>query len=401
MTMQSLRELYRIGFGPSSSHTMGPASAAISFRQKHPQAQGFSVLLYGSLAATGRGHGTDAVLLRMFAPHPTTIIWQPDQELPGHPNGMDLIAHDGGGCELGRWRGYSVGGGAVRAEGDGPAPGVYDLTSMVDILAWSAREAQPLWAYVIASEGTPILGYLAGCWQAMRRCLVRGLEAEGELPGGLRLQRRARRLVKRSGATRSSAVSAFALAIMEENAAGGEVVTAPTCGSCGIVPAVVARLQGELLIPDETVYQALATAGLVGNLVKTNASISGSEVGCQGEVGTACAMAAAAAAQLMGGNPWQIECAAEMGLEHHLGLTCDPVLGLVQMPCIERNALAATRALDCAELALCSDGKHRISFDEAVCAMAATGRDMHRKYRETAEGGLAALRPPPGWLMGS
>lgn len=399
--MQSLRELYRIGLGPSSSHTMGPASAAARFRQEHPAAERFTVVLYGSLAATGRGHGTDAVLLRMFAPHPTAIVWQPDQELPAHPNGMDLIAHGADGSELGRWRGYSVGGGAVRSEGEGPAPSIYGLRSMADILAWTAREGRPLWAYVIACEGDAVMEHIAGCWQAMRRSLVRGLEAEGELPGGLRLKRRARQLVQRAGARRSSAVSAFALAIMEENAAGGEVVTAPTCGSCGIVPAVVARLQGEHLIADEVVHRALATAGLVGNLVKTNASISGSEVGCQGEVGTACAMAAAAAAQLMGGDPSQIECAAEMGLEHHLGLTCDPVLGLVQMPCIERNALAATRALDCAELALCSDGKHRISFDEAVSAMAATGRDMHRKYRETAEGGLAALRAPPGWLMGS
>lgn len=399
--MQSLRELYRIGFGPSSSHTMGPATAAARFRQQHPQAARFRVVLYGSLAATGRGHGTDDVIMRMLAPIPTDIGWKPDVELPGHPNGMEFFAYDAAGAELGRWRGYSVGGGAIRAEGEAPAASVYPLTTMAGILDWTARQQQPMWAYVLQCEGDAILEHLASCWQAMRRCLLRGLEAEGELPGGLRLQRRARRLAARGGGTRSSAVSAFALAVMEENAAGAEVVTAPTCGACGIVPAVVARMQGELLLPDDLVLRALATAGLVGNLVKTNASISGSEVGCQGEVGTACAMAAAAVAQLHGGTPSQIECAAEMGLEHHLGLTCDPVLGLVQMPCIERNALAATRAMDCAELAMCSDGKHRISFDEAVQAMAATGRDMHRKYRETAEGGLAALRPPPGWLMGS
>jgi L-serine dehydratase len=272
---------------------------------------------------------------------------------------------------------------------------------MAGLLAWSASSGKPLWEYVLACEDAAIGEHLDSCWQAMRRCLARGLEAHGELPGGLRLARRARAMLARAHGVRAVTVSAYALAVMEENAAGGEVVTAPTCGACGVVPAVLARLQGDLLAPDRDIRLALATAGLVGNLVKHNASISGAEIGCQGEVGTACAMAAAAATQLLGGTPPQIEHAAEMALEHHLGLTCDPVLGLVQMPCIERNAFAATRALDCAELALCSEGQHRISFDEVVVAMKNTGRDMHRKYRETGEGGLAALRPDPAWLMGS
>jgi L-serine dehydratase len=250
-------------------------------------------------------------------------------------------------------------------------------------------------------EGEALRAHLAACWTAMRAAVARGLEADGELPGGLRLRRRARAMLARSRGVRAVTVAAFALATMEENAAGGTVVTAPTCGACGVVPAVLLRLQGDLLAPDARILDALATAGLIGGLVKRNASISGAEVGCQGEVGTACAMAAAAAAELLGGSPPQVEHAAEMALEHHLGLTCDPVLGLVQMPCIERNAFAATRALDCAELALCSDGRHRIGFDEVVAAMLATGRDMHRKYRETGEGGLAALRAEPAWLMGS
>jgi L-serine dehydratase len=399
--MQSLRELYRIGTGPSSSHTMGPALAARRFHDRFPAAAAIRAELFGSLAATGRGHGTDVALQRVFAPVPVDISWRPEEVPSFHPNGLELAAFDASAAELGRWRVYSVGGGALREEGEADPPSVYPITSMADLLAWSVASGLPLWEYVRTSEGEAVFAHLAECWEVMRRTLSRGLGIDGELPGGLRLKRRAKAMLARSRGVRALAVSAFALAVMEENAAGGEVVTAPTCGSCGVVPAVLARLQGDLMAPDREIHAALATAGLVGNLVKSNASISGAEVGCQGEVGTACAMAAAAATQLLGGTPAQIEYAAEMALEHHLGLTCDPVLGLVQMPCIERNAFAATRALDCAEFALCSDGSHRISFDDAVAAMKATGRDLHRKYRETGEGGLAALRPEPAWLMGS
>lgn len=380
---------------------MGPAAAAQRFAARFPQATRFTALLLGSLAATGRGHGTDVALQRMFAPRPVAITWRGDETPAFHPNGLELAAFDGADHELGRWRVYSVGGGALREEGEAEPPAVYTLSTMAGLLAWCATTGKPLWDYVLTCENPDIGDHLDLCWQTMKRTLARGLEASGELPGGLRLQRRARAMLARSRGVRAVTVSAFALAVMEENAAGGEVVTAPTCGACGVVPAVLARLQGDLLVPDKDIRHALATAGLVGNLVKRNASISGAEIGCQGEVGTACAMGAAAATQLLGGTPPQIEHAAEMALEHHLGLTCDPVLGLVQMPCIERNAFAATRALDCAELALCSDGQHRISFDEAVATMKRTGQDMHRKYRETGEGGLAAIRPDPAWLMGS
>jgi len=395
--MQSLRELYRIGVGPSSSHTMGPALAAARFAARFPQAASFRAVLLGSLAATGRGHGTDTALAHVFAPKPVAIDWRPGEEHPFHPNGLRLSALDAAGGVLGEWLVFSVGGGALREPGEAEPPAVYPYASMAEVLA----TGQPLHQLVRDCEGDGLWDHLAACWQVMRTCLGRGLAAEGELPGGLRLQRRARAMMARSRGVRAVAVSAFALAVMEENAAGGEMVTSPTCGSCGIVPAVLIRLQGDLMAPDSDLHDALATAGLVGNLVKRNASISGAEVGCQGEVGTACAMAAAAATQLLGGTPAQVEHAAEMALEHHLGLTCDPVLGLVQMPCIERNAFAATRALDCAELSLCGDGAHRISFDEAVAAMKATGRDLSRKYRETAEGGLAALRPTAAWMMGS
>jgi L-serine dehydratase len=398
--MQSLRDLYRIGIGPSSSHTMGPALAAVRFRERHPQATAFHADLLGSLAATGRGHGTDRALIQAFAPCPVDIGWHPDEVPAFHPNGLELSARDAGGRELARWRVYSVGGGALREEGEPEPAGLYRIGSMAELLAWCAANRRSISDHVRAVE-PEVLPHLAACWEAMRRCVVRGIAAEGELPGDLRLKRRAKSMLAQARGIRAVCVSAFALAVMEENAAGGEMVTAPTCGACGIVPAVLIRLQGDLMATDAVLHDALATAGMIGNLVKRNASISGAAIGCQGEVGTACAMAAGAATQLLGGTPAQIEHAAEMALEHHLGLTCDPVLGLVQIPCIERNAFAATRALDCAELALCSDGSHRISFDEAVATMKATGLDLHRKYRETGEGGLAALRPGPAWLMGS
>jgi L-serine dehydratase len=398
--MQSLRELYRIGTGPSSSHTMGPAIAAARFRARHPQAVRFQVDLLGSLAATGHGHGTDRALIQAFTPLPVDIRWHPEVEPKFHPNGLELLAYDAAGVELGRWRVFSVGGGALREEGEPEPPAVYEVTSMAELLAWCATQNKTMVDYVRARE-PEVFAHLATCWDAMRRCVGRGIAIDGELPGGLRLKRRARSMLAQARGIRAVSVSAFALAAMEENAAGNEMVTAPTCGASGIVPAVLVRLQGDLMAPDAVIHDALATAGMIGNLVKRNASISGAEIGCQGEVGTACAMAAGAATQLLGGSPSQIEHAAEMALEHHLGLTCDPVLGLVQIPCIERNAFAATRALDCAELALCSDGAHRISFDEAVMTMKTTGLDLHRKYRETSEGGLAAVKPGTAWLMGS
>jgi L-serine dehydratase len=399
--VHSLRNLYRIGVGPSSSHTLGPAAAAQRIRERQPTAVRWEVTLFGSLAATGRGHGTDRAIIAALAPQPVTFTWQPDIELPFHPNAMEFTALADGNRVLETWRVYSVGGGALREEGEADITPVYPLSTMAALLAWTVAKREPLWRYVEACEDDDIFTYLGTCWKAMCECARRGLMQDGELPGGLRLKRRSRALFERAGKIRAMRVAAYAIAIMEENAAGQEVVTAPTCGACGIVPAVLIQLQKDGMLTERTILEALATAGLVGNLVKHNASISGAEVGCQGEVGTACAMAAAAATQILGGTPQQIEHAAEMALEHHLGLTCDPILGLVQMPCIERNGFAATRALDCAELAMCSEGEHRISFDEVVVALRETGRDLHRKYRETGTGGLAVLRPDTVWLMGS
>jgi len=394
--MQSLRELYRIGQGPSSSHTMGPRKAAEAFGARNRSAAGFRVTLYGSLAATGKAHLTDAAITQALEGRDIEIIWKPDETLPAHPNAMEFQALDAAGASVSSWRVYSTGGGAIRAEGDPEPEAVYDLATFDEILAWTGRTGRTLWQYPDEREAAEIWEYLARVWKAMRESVERGLHTEGVLPGELHLGRKSRDCylkAKGSAAShqRTGFLSAYALAVAEENAAGGTIVAAPTCGSCGVLPAVLRYLQEVEQLPDDDILHALATAGLVGNLVKTNASISGAEVGCQGEIGTACAMAAAAAASLMGGTPAQTEYAAEMGIEHHLGLTCDPVAGLVQIPCIERNAYAATRAMDCAEYALLSDGRHRIAFDEVVAAMNETGRDLLRSYRETSAGGLAAV----------
>ncbi len=396
--MDSLLELFRIGAGPSSSHTLGPQRAAALLLERFPALARAHVILYGSLGATGRGHLTDRALERALAPRPVEVVFRPEVTLPRHPNGMDLTALDGAGQPLGALRAYSVGGGTVRLEGEpeaGRAP-AYDRSRMSEILAWSTETGRPLWQYAEEREGDALREHLARVWAAMREAIDRGIHAEGVLPGALHLPRKARSFFLkaqrcREPFQRGGLLSAYALAVSEENAAGGAVVTAPTCGSSGVVPAVLRYLQETLEASDVEIARALATAGLFGNIVKANASISGAEVGCQGEVGTACAMAAAAAAQLLGATPHQIEYAAEMGLEHHLGLTCDPVAGLVQIPCIERNAFAATRALDCADFALLSDGTHLVSFDEVTLALQQTGRDLMAAYRETALGGLAAV----------
>jgi len=410
--MESLRELYRIGSGPSSSHALGPQAAAVRFRQQHPTATAIEITLLGSLAATGKGHGTDKVLQRACAGLALRLIWLPEEVHPFHPNGLRLRAFDADLRELGTWEVFSVGGGALRSPGDPLPVQVYTQQSMADVLSWCATHAAPWSQLVQRSEDPEFELFISDIWAAMRRCMDRGLAAAGELPGGLGLQRKAASFAERGRATgsisenRGAWLSAFALAAMEENAMGGEVVTAPTCGACGVVPAVLRWLQLSRQLKDAQIHEALAIAGLVGNLVKQNGSISGAEVGCQGEVGTACAMAAAAACWIMGGTPEQCEYAAEMALEHHLGLTCDPILGLVQAPCIERNAFAATRAVDCADYALAGDGRHRISFDEVVEALVQTGHDLAAPYRETALGGLARVHrlPDPGtgdWRKGS
>lgn len=402
--MDSIKELYRIGAGPSSSHTMGPQNAAHKFLQRNPEAARFRVTLYESLASTGKGHLTDWAVHQVLGDTRCEILWKPDEKMPRHPNGMFFEALDNAGTVTDSWKVYSVGGGAIMAE-DEPrqsANKVYDLPDLASIMARCEDKGLTYWEYVTHCEGEGIWDFLAEIWQAMQSAVERGLSAQGVLPGSIGLRRQAWNYMARTKLAhktmhQTGKVTAYALAVSEENAAGGIIVTAPTCGSCGIVPAVLYYLRDTLHATDTDILRALATAGLIGNIIKHNASISGAEVGCQGEVGSACAMAAAAATQLMGGTVRQIEYAAEMGLEHHLGLTCDPVDGLVQIPCIERNACAATRALSRAQMAILSDGVHRIAFDEVVAVMAQTGHDLPSLYRETSRGGLAkvyAARPP-------
>ncbi len=393
--METIRNLYRIGYGPSSSHTMGPRNAAEKFKQKNEHASKFMVTLYGSLAATGKGHLTDTAIKEVFEPRNLEITWKPDEVLPLHPNGMEFKALDSNGDIIDSWRVYSMGGGAIRDEnGVEDSPHIYPLTTMKEILDYADESGKTLWEYVMETEGETIKDFLGEVWGAMLSAINNGLEREGVLPGSLHLQRKASSYYIKSrnfgGELKNvGAVYAYALAVSEENASGGQVVTAPTCGSCGVLPAILLCLQDIYHLSDTKIIQALATAGLIGNLIKFNGSISGAEVGCGGEVGAACAMAAGAAAQLLGGFPSQVEYAAEMGLEHHLGLTCDPVGGLVQIPCIERNAMAAARAIECAIYATFSDGKHRVSFDNVVETMTRTGRDLSASYRETSTAGLA------------
>lgn len=376
---------------------MGPRYAAARFAKRNPDAAKFKVTLYGSLAGTGRGHFTDVAIEETLTPiAPVEIDWQPQMFLPFHPNGMRFCALNAQGEETDQWTVYSIGGGQLAEEGDrsGDTPEVYQMNTLTEILEWCQKTGCTFWEYVEKCEGPEIWDYLAEVWEVMKRAVERGLDTEGVLPGPLCLPRRAATYFVRASGYRSSLQSrglvfAYALAVSEENASGGEIVTAPTCGSCGVLPAVLYHLQKNRDFSNARIYRALATAGLIGNVVKQNASISGAEVGCQGEVGVACAMAAAAANQLFGGSTAQIEYAAEMGLEHHLGMTCDPVCGLVQIPCIERNAYAAARALDANLYSAFTDGIHRVSFDRVVEVMKQTGHDLPSIYKETGEGGLA------------
>ena len=391
--MKSIKELFRIGYGPSSSHTMGPRRAAEMFLQKHPEAATFEITLYGSLAATGKGHMTDVALLDVM-PN-AKIIWRSDIFLDYHPNGMTFKSFDNEGKTTDEWTVFSIGGGALAEEGKNiESDDIYTMTTMTDILDYCNKTGKSYWEYVEECEGVEIWDYLADIWNVMKESVEAGLDAEGVLPGPLHLRRKAATYnIKATGYQDNlrsrGLVFAYALAVSEHNASGGKIVTAPTCGSCGVLPGVLYHLWKSKNINEVRILRALATAGLFGNIVKQNASISGAEVGCQGEVGVACAMAAAAANQLFGGSPTQIEYAAEMGLEHHLGMTCDPVCGLVQIPCIERNAYAAARALDSNICASFSDGLHRVSFDKVVSVMKQTGHDLPSLYKETSKGGLA------------
>lgn len=381
---------------------MGPQAAARQYLARHPEAKAFDVTLYGSLAATGKGHMTDVAILRVLEEQaPVDLHWEPTVFLPFHPNGMKFAVKQEDGTLADEWTVYSIGGGAL-SEGEPStldpqhSTSIYPLTTMNEIMAWCQETGHAFWEYVEQCEGVEIWDYLREVWQVMQAAVERGIDHEGILPGPLGLQRKApvyytKAKGYKANLQSSGLVYAYALAVSEENASGGTIVTAPTCGSCGVLPAVLYHLGHNHSFSEERILHALATAGLIGNLVKYNASISGADVGCQGEVGVASAMASAAACQLFGGSVAQIEYAAEMGLEHHLGMTCDPVCGLVQIPCIERNAFAAARALDANFYASLSDGQHRVSFDRVVRVMKQTGHDLPSLYKETSEGGLAKI----------
>lgn len=395
--MESIKEIFRIGHGPSSSHTMGPFRAATSFKDKYPEAVSYQVILYGSLAATGRGHLTDKAITQALEPKNVSFSWKPKIFLGRHPNALKFIALDAEKKEIGSQTAYSVGGGKVVYEGiaeELSSINIYPLTTMNEVMKWAKVNGKMYWQYVKEHEDAYLFDYLENVWDVMVQAAQRGIETEGSIPGGLNLPRKAPSYYIKAGAyndslKRRGMVFSYALAVAEENACGGIVATAPTCGSCGVLPSVLYVLHTFHNFPKPKILNALATAGLIGNIVKENASISGAEVGCQGEIGVACAMAAAASSQLFGGTPAQIEYAASIALEHFLGLTCDPVCGLVQIPCIERNAVAAARALDANLYAILSDGHHLVSFDKVVQTMKQTGKDLPSIYKETAGGGLA------------
>lgn len=395
--MESLKELFRIGYGPSSSHTMGPRAAAERFIKEHEGIKEVHVTLFGSLAATGKGHLTDKAIIDVMKENCIScdITWKADVVKPYHPNALTFTS---GKIEDTY---YSVGGGKIVKEGEKNLTDdtIYPdlvLGSMEKLLNYCDYNGYQMWEVAIKFEGKEILSYAEEVWSVMKDAIKRGLENEGVLPGGLKLQRKACRSNAKSkdfagSLGNTSMALSYALAVSEENAGGGKIVTSPTCGSAGVLPGVLYYLQKEYNIPEIRIERAILTSGMVGNIVKTNGSISGAEVGCQGEVGVACAMAGAAAAQLLGGSIYQIENAAEMGLEHHLGLTCDPLMGLVQVPCIERNAMACMRALDHASFALMGDGRHKVSFDDVVEVMMETGSALPSLYRETSKGGLAKV----------
>ena len=397
--MKSIREIYKIGKGPSSSHTMGPERAAKLFREENPQADAFQVVLYGSLSKTGIGHGTDRVIRETLAPLPTEIIFS-DEVIPdSHPNTMDLIALKDGG-QIASVRVESIGGGDIRIPGrkDDAQEEVYiehSFAEIADFCKW--RYIHTLSEYVELNEGPEIWDFLMEVWQVMKRSIDEGLAASGVLPGGLNVQRKAKYLYEQTPDAEVPAlrefqqIAAFAYAVAEQNADNGTIVTAPTCGACGVLPAVLKYAQVTKGFTDEQICRGLATAGIIGNLTKSNASISGAECGCQAEIGTACSMAAAALAELYKQNLDQVEYAAEVAMEHHLGLTCDPICGLVQIPCIERNAVAAMRAMNACNLSYFLTGSRNISYDMVCRAMKETGVSLNQRFRETSEGGLAKL----------
>ena len=397
--MKSIRDIYKIGKGPSSSHTMGPERAALYFSKQNPQADSFKVILYGSLSKTGVGHGTDRVLREVLSPRPAEIVFSNDELQNTHPNTLDFIAITDG-HETSRLRVESIGGGDIRIPGQAhlDPPEVYPENSFAEIADFCKwRYIHTLSDYVELNEGEEIWDFLMDIWQHMKQSIAEGLATTGTLPGGLNVQRKAKYLYDQIPSEDNPSllefqkIAAYAYAVAEQNADNGTIVTAPTCGACGVVPAVLKYAQETKGYSDEQIIRGLAAAGIIGSLTKRNASISGAECGCQAEIGTACSMAAAALAEIYGQDLDQVEYAAEVAMEHHLGLTCDPICGLVQIPCIERNAVAAMRAMNACNLSYFLTGSRNISYDMVCRAMHETGINLNHRFRETSEGGLAKI----------
>ena len=395
--MKSLRQLYKIGVGPSSSHTMGPVKATERFLSQYDGCDKYVVTLYGSLAMTGKGHGTDVAIKRAFGNRNVEVLFDTTSHSFSHPNTMEFAAYKQG-CDPIKMVVLSIGGGDIRVEGEGFSEGadIYEHNNFEQIKTYCEQNNLKYYQYAVMHEGQDIVNYMQEIWQTMQDCVHVGLTCEGVLPGGLNVQRRAKKLLSdRADETRQTRkdriVSAYAFAAGEQNAAGGTVVTAPTCGASGVLPAVFMYAKEQQGFTDGQICNALLTAGVVGNVVKTNASISGAECGCQAEIGTACAMAAAGLAELYGMTLDEIEYSAEVALEHQLGLTCDPVNGLVQIPCIERNAVGALRAINAVSIATFLADSRKVSFDMVVKAMYETGKDISENYRETSAGGLAKV----------
>ena len=394
--MKSIKSIYKIGHGPSSSHTVGPYRAALLFGSRYPDADAYRVTLYGSLAYTGEGHGTMKAICSAL-PAAQVVFDRTAIDLP-HPNTMLFEAYRGGKL-IGKLRIFSIGGGSIRIEGEDNEEEreLYLQKNFTEMLEYCRARDISLIEFIREAEGDTLYPYLREVWRAMQEAIRRGLAASGVLPGGLELERKAKLLFEKrcynesADVTMNRIIAAYAYAVSEENADEHLVVTAPTCGSCGVLPAVMYYMQSDRGFPEEEILDALAVAALIGNVIRTNASISGAECGCQAEIGSACSMTAGGLAALYGLNTAQIEYAAEIAMEHNLGLTCDPVCGLVQIPCIERNAVAAMRAISSVNLSRFLYTTRKISFDEVVATMYRTGKDMSEKYRETSHGGLAEI----------
>ena len=396
--MKSITSVYKIGNGPSSSHTVGPYHAAQTFGSRYPDADSYEVTLFGSLAFTGEGHGTGKAILEGLPGAKIIFDRETKEEDLPHPNTM-LFEASKDGHLIGSSRIFSIGGGSIRIENEDSEDEreVYSQRCFSEIVKICRDRNLNLAQFIWRMEDDGLRDYLKTVWEAMKDAIRRGLSTEGILPGGLGVSRKAKLLHEKrcynesDDVTMNRVIASYAYAVMEENADEHIVVTAPTCGSCGVLPAVMYYMHSERGFPEEEILDALAVAGMIGNVIRTNASISGAECGCQAEIGSACSMTAAALASLYGLNIDQIEYAAEIAMEHNLGLTCDPVKGLVQIPCIERNAVAAMRAISSVNLSRFLYSTRKISFDEVVATMYRTGKDMDEKYRETSHGGLARI----------